>query len=124
MNTKRGSARRKQDWPECIPWTEPTEEYAPGAWRSPTHDNPTGVDDYPASHVAAGSVGDSYLGDVCPYCGVPLSWDEDVVTIDGDSGPFYTVNELRKPVAAYHPGCWRDRQAEVHGQRNALLTEF
>lgn len=119
-----GEYLRVENWPECIPPTEPTEEYAPQAWWQPTHDDPHGVDDYQHTHPDAASIGDDYMGDVCPYCGVPLRWTESVVLITGDRGTFHEVDDVDSPTPAYHPDCWRDRQAEIHGHENATLDAF
>lgn len=113
----------KSAWPECIPWMEPTREYAPAAWGEPTHDH-AGVDDYPHMHPAAASLGDAYLGDVCPYCGVPVAFTDRVVLATGGRGVLGELVAVDEVVPAYHPDCWRERQAEIHGHENARLDAF
>lgn len=115
---------RKENWPEAIPEMGPKREYGPYPWGRKTHDDPHDVDDYPNSHVDAASVGHYYMGDVCPYCGVPLSWAEKVVTIEGDCGEFSDVDDHDDPTPAYHPECWKERQAEIHGEENQNFGEF
>lgn len=110
---------RLENWPDCIPATEPTREFAPAAWRPPDHD-PEGVDDYPWSHPSAASVGDSYMGDVCPYCGVPLSIYEIVTTLDNETGRLHAVSPDDTPKPCYHRACWLERRG--HGE--ATLDEF
>lgn len=102
-----------ENWPEAIPNSGPHREYGPWPWSSPTHDDPHGVDRWPASHPDAASVGHSYMGDVCPYCGVPLNRRETVVLIDGMEGQFAEINPVAEPEPAYHPECWSERQHEV-----------
>ena len=105
---------RKEHWPEAIPEMGPKREYGPYPWGKKGHHDPDDLDDYPNSHPDAASVGETYMGDVCPYCGVPLDWIRDtVVTTDGDEGPFHEVNEIGNPVPAYHPECWRERRGET-----------
>lgn len=111
-------------WPEAIPEMGPKREYGPYPWGQKTHHDPHDVDDYPNSHPDAASCGDTYLGDVCPRCGVPLRWDEEVYTIGGTRGVFHEVDELDSPTPAYHIECYRDRQAEIHGLENTSLEDF
>lgn len=101
---------QKDNWPECIPWYGPKREYGPYPWSVPDHDDPDDLDDYPHMHPDSASVGDTYLGDVCPFCGVPLRWDEEVVLLDGSRGVFHEINELEEPEPAYHPECWAERR--------------
>jgi len=108
---------RKENWPEAIPWTGPKREYGPYPWSPP--DDPT--DNYPHTHPDAGSVGDTFLGDVCPWCGVPLRWDETVVLKEsGEKDVFHELNDLDSPKPAYHPDCWHERRAEL----NVGLSEY
>lgn len=112
---------RKDNWPEAIPPMGPKREHGPYPWGEPGHDDPDGLDDYPASHPDASSIGESYIGDVCPYCGVPLRWDETVVLADsGDYGVFRDISDLRSPEVAYHSECHAERRAAV----NHSLGEF
>lgn len=112
------------NWPECIPWTGPKRRYGPFPWGEVDHYDPHNLDDYPHHHPAAASVGDSYIGDVCPYCGVPLDFGDEVVLHDGQRGVFAELNDLDDPVPAYHPTCWRERQAEKHSLTNTTLGDF
>lgn len=111
------------NWPEAVPWMGPKRRYGPYPWGRPTHDD-EGLDDYPHRHIDANSCGDGFLGDVCPYCGVPLRWTEEVYLIDGTFGIFGAVDETDDPTPAYHPDCWRERQAEKHGNENTTRTEY
>lgn len=120
-----GEYLQKSNWPDCIPPTEPTQEYAPQAWWQPTHHDPHDVDAYQHTHPAAASIGYEYLGDVCPYCGVPLSWEEHVVLLDGRRGVLGELCEVDEVVPAYHPDCWRYRQADILvGDENASFDDF
>lgn len=102
----------KENWPEAIPNDGPKREYGPYTWGRISHEDPNALDDYPASHPDAASVGDVYLGDVCPYCGVPLAWTEQVVLLTGESGIFGDVDDLQEPTPAYHTDCWEQRREE------------
>lgn len=116
---------RKQNWPDAIPPMGPKREYGPYPWSPKAHHDPHDLDDYPHSHPDAASVGETYMGDVCPYCGVPLDWvNDEVVMFDGRRGQFCEVNDVDTPKPAYHPDCWRDRQAEKHGLENTTLGEY
>jgi len=112
------------NWPEAIPEMGPKREYGAYPWGRKTHDDPHDVDEYPNSHPDAASCGDTYLGDVCPYCGVPLRWDEPVSTIDGQQGQLHEVDDLNDPTPAYHVECYRSRQAEIHDTEGTTLQDF
>ena len=116
---------RKENWPEAVPNCGPSREYGPSAWAKKSHYDPEDIDDYAASHPAAASVGDVYMGDVCPYCGVPLAWTEKVVLITGTSGIYGTVDTVEAATPAYHPECW-DRRVEQGATPKGIktLTEF
>lgn len=112
------------NWPEAIPGMGPKREYGPYPWSAPTHYDDYDLDDYPHSHPDAGSVGGEYLGDVCPYCGVPLRWDEKVVLIGGTRGTFHEVDDLDSSTPAYHPDCYDDRDATIRRTENRSLDEW
>lgn len=114
----------KDAWPECIPTAPATDGGVPSPWPEKSHSDPHGVDSFPHSHPAADAVGEDYLGSVCPYCGVPLKWDEEVVTPDGDRGVFYQVDDDSGPTVGYHPPCWTERRAEVTRLTHTPLSEF
>jgi hypothetical protein len=115
----------KSRWPEAIPNCGPAREYGPKPWGRKTHYDPEGLDKYPASHPGAASVGDAYMGDVCPYCGVPLAWTERVVLITGTRGIYGSVDAVDEPTPAYHPECWDERVAEGATPKGIKsLTEF
>ena len=116
---RRSAYLRKENWPEAIPEMGPKREYGPYPWPLPDHD-PEGIDKYSHMHADAGSIGDTYLGDVCPWCGVPLSFSEEVVLQSGERGIFHELNEVDNPVPAYHPSCYMKRRGVV----NKELTEF
>lgn len=114
-------------WPEAIPFDGPKHPDCPepfAYYRADDDRLDPDLDPYPASHPAAASVGDTHLGDVCPRCGVPLDWLEEVVTIDGEAGVYSDVDETGDPTPAYHPDCWRERQAEASAAVNASLGDF
>lgn len=115
---------KKDNWPEAIPPMAPRREYGPYPWGQKHHHDPHDVDDYPSSHPDAGSIGHEYLGDVCPQCGVPLSWEEEVVTIQGNQGYFYDVNDLDSPTPAFHPECWKTRKAKINSIENYSIDDF
>jgi len=115
---------RIENWPEAIPPMGPKREYGPYCWGEKRHHDPHDLDGWPHSHPDAASVGDSYLGDVCPYCGKPLDWLGEVVLITGEKGVFAEVDETDDPTPAYHTDCWNDRQAEKHGLENTTLSEW
>jgi len=100
------------NWPECIPWTGPKREYGPYPWSRPDHDDPHDLDEYPHMHPDAGSIGEMYMGDVCPYCGVPVKWDAEVVLITGAKGTLHEVDTMADPTPAYHSDCWHEREQE------------
>jgi len=114
---------RKENWPECIPNCGPKREYGPYPWPPLTHDG-AGVDDYPDLHVDAQSIGAMYHGEVCPWCGVPLQGDEQVVTLEEEAGKLNDVSPVRDPATAYHPDCWNTRKRLLHEQRGETLTAF
>jgi len=113
-----------ENWPECIPGKYPKREYGPYAWPKKTHSDPYGLDDYPASHTDAMSIGGNYPGDVCPYCGVPLKNDVEYRSQDGEKGTVWDLARDDSTVPVYHKDCYRDREAEIHGHENASLGEF
>jgi len=114
----------KSNWPEAIPWMGPKREYGPYPWSGPVHDDPHNVDTYIHTHPDAASCGPYCMGDVCPYCGVPLSGKEGVYKITGESGRLDEITENRNPKPCYHPECWDKRQAEIHGQEHTTLGEW
>lgn len=121
---RRSAYLTRDNWPEAIPWTGPKRRSGPYPWGRPRHDDPYDLDDYPDLHPDAASVGGSYMGDVCPYCGVPLPNNQDVVLITGERGELCDVDDLHDPTPAYHPDCWRERQAEMHGLENTTLDDY
>lgn len=112
------------NWPEAIPWMGPKRENGPYPWHEPNHKDDHDLDDYPFSHADAASVGASYAGDVCPYCGVPLRLDESVVNLRGECGKLYEVSPDDAPVASYHEQCWKARNAKINSLENTSLTEW
>lgn len=116
-----GEYLTKSNWPECIPWMGPKREYGPYPWGEKIHSDPHGLDEYPASHPDAGSIGETYLGDVCPYCGVPLDWmNDEVVTLHGDRGVMGDLFDLQEHIPCYHPKCWSERNQQI----NHRITDF
>ena len=113
----------KSKWPEAIPHCGPKTEYGVYPWGNPTHDQ-YGIDDYPFSHPDAASLGDLYLGDVCPMCGVPLKGDEKVITKTGKRGELLDVSPCEKPEPAYHPDCYSKRDEILQRRKNAALSDF
>jgi hypothetical protein len=112
---------KRVNWPECIPEMGPKREHGPFPWADPSHDKINDkVDSYSMGHPAAGSVGYQYLGDVCPYCGVPIHMEEEVYRHDGEHGELGEITELDTPVPCYHVDCWHDRRDEL----NQNLTEW
>lgn len=105
---------RAENWPEAIPWTGPKREYGPYPWGRPDHDDPHGLDTYPHTHPDAASVGENYLGDVCPYCGTPLRWDEVVVQREDGRGRLCDLDDPSDPTPSYHPQCAAERRQELH----------
>lgn len=123
-SNRRAKYLQKENWPECIPWTYPKREYGPYPWEIPSHDT-EGVDKYMSYHVDAASLGDYYLGDVCPYCGVPIASTETVVKEDGTRGVLHemdVIHTVGTPV--YHPECWKERRAELNKRTNSALDEY
>jgi len=114
----------KSNWPEAIPPMEPKREWGPYSWSEPKHDNPHSVDDYHYTHPTAASVGELYMGDVCPYCGVPLKCDESVVNINGQTGQLIDVSPNEKPVPCYHRECWINRHKDIQEIENQTLGEW
>jgi len=114
----------RSKWPDAIPPMGPKREYGPYPWGDIRHENKFGIDNYPHSHPNAASVGEIYMGDVCPVCGTPLRYDEDVVNIRGNSGELHAVSPDQNPIPCYHPDCWENRQSEIAEQENRTLTEF
>jgi hypothetical protein len=114
----------KENWPEAIPRMGPKREYGPYPWGEIRHENPHGVDEYPHSHPAAASIGDLFIGDVCPKCGVPLKYTQQVVNINDTEGELHAVSPDENPIPCYHPGCWQERQATINSIENASLGDF
>lgn len=115
---------RKENWPEAIPWTGPKREYGPYPWSQTNHHDPHDLDDYNWTHPAAASIGDLYMGDVCPYCGVPLQYDESVVNIHGEDGELWDVSPDESPNPCYHADCWTERKATINQKENQQLGDF
>lgn len=113
MPREQGAYLRKANWPECIPWTEPTREYWPQAWWGPTLPGDDSPDTYNSSHPAAGSLGDLYFGDVCPYCGVPVRMDEEVIGEDGTRGEVWDVSPDEDQQPVYHRECYMERRGHT-----------
>ena len=113
-----------EHWPEAIPVMGPKRQYGPHPWGTPTHEDEYGLDTYPNAHPDAASIGHQYLGDVCPYCGVPLRFTETVVLLTGERGEFHEIDDVADPTPAYHPDCWTEREAERHRQENKTLTQY
>jgi hypothetical protein len=108
---------RKENWPEAIPWTGPRRAYGPYSWGKADIDGCK----YPSNHPDAASIGHNYIGDVCPWCGVPLhGTDEEVVLHNGSEGTLIELTELGDPEPAFHPGCY----TKWRGRDNAQLTEW
>ena len=114
----------KENWPEAVPPMGPKREYGPHPWGQINHENKYGIDEYPFSHPAAASVGEMYMGDVCPICGVPLRYDETVVNIRGKKGELYEVSPDKSPLPCYHSDCWDERKQQIAQKENKQLTEF
>lgn len=123
---REGAYLRTENWPDAIPNCGPKREYGPYPWGNPTHD-PKDADPYPHSHPDAASIGPRHLGDVCRWCGVPLSMDDEVVLINGERGVFEVVEDLwteDDPPPAYHPDCYVERRQTVGQTYNQTLDEF
>lgn len=114
----------KENWPEAIPWYGPKREYGPYPWGESDHHDPHDMDEYHWTHPAAASISDIHMGDVCPYCGVPLRYDENVVNINGNEGQLWEVSPDDSPKPCYHEDCWSERQAKIHQIENSSLIEF
>lgn len=114
----------KQNWPEAIPWMGPRREYGVYPWGEPRHYDPHGMDDYIHTHPDAASIGELYMGDVCPYCGVPLRFDETVVNNNGQEGELHEVSPDEAPIPCYHKDCWNERQAKINRLENKTLGDF
>lgn len=119
-----GAYLNPENWPEAIPECGPAREYGPTPWGPKRHDDPNDVDDYPSHHPDAASCGDTYMGDVCPWCGVPLDMMEDVVLASGESGQFIELSDIAEPEVAYHPTCWTERGATIADMNYRTLDEF
>lgn len=116
---------KKENWPEAIPPMGPKREYGPYPWGEKAHHDPRDIDDYQSTHPDAASIGETYMGDVCPYCGVPLDWaNDEVVLLDGSRGTFCDINEIGEPEPAYHPKCWLERQATIKAQENRSISDY
>lgn len=115
---------QRDNWPEAVPGMGPQRKHGPWPWPEKQHHDPHDLDDYPHTHIDACSIGDDFIGDVCPYCGVPLQRSETVVLHDGTKGTFYEINEVDNPVPAYHPECWKERHAEEMQLSNYTLGRF
>lgn len=114
----------RENWPDAIPPMGPAREYGPYPWPEKSHYDPNDLDDYPNSHVEAASCGDTYMGDVCPYCGVPVRLDNELVNIHGERGQGFDVSPHDNPVPLYHPDCWTEREAEVKQIENQTLDQY
>jgi len=91
------------EWPDCI-----------DDWGEKSHDDPNDVDSYPAFHPRAAHVGKMFFGDVCPFCGTPLSWGEEVRLGDGIEGTLGNLIGIQNhDRVAYHPKCYYRRQGEL-----------
>ena len=106
-----GSYLEKENWPECIP-DEGDHVHPPEPWREITHED-QGVDSYPHMHLDACSLGGEYAGDICPYCGVPLSYREKVYTVDGELGELCDVSSEDDIKPCYHKKCYSERKAQI-----------
>lgn len=115
---------RRENWPEAIPEMGPKREYGPYPWGQKTHHDPHDLDDYPSHHADAASVGGKYAGDVCPYCGVPLKNDEEVLNQDGRRGTIWDLAHDNVAVPLYHPDCYHERRATIRRMENRSLDEW
>jgi len=115
---------QRDNWPDAIPWTGPKREYGPCPWTEPTHHDPHGLDDYPHVHPDAASIGHSYHGDVCPYCGVPLRWDETVTLVDGTQGVYHDIEDIDSPTPAYHLECYDKRRGTIQQREHKTLDKW
>lgn len=115
---------KKENWPEAIPPTGPKREYGPEPWFSKVHPDPHNLDDYPSSHPDAASIGYQYGGDVCPYCGVPLENDVELVDQTGQTGTIWDLARDDVTIPVYHPECWKARRADRRRKENASLAEY
>lgn len=114
----------KENWPEAIPPMGPKREYGPQPWWKPSHDELDEADNYQYTHPAAASIGDLYMGDVCPWCGVPLRYDETVTNVHGTRGELYEVSPDEEPVPCFHVDCWEERMAEIGQRDHQTLEDF
>jgi hypothetical protein len=107
---------QQSNWPEAIPNCGPKREYGPCPWGDP----PTEIDTYAPSHPDACSIGDSYTGHTCPWCGVPIdARNDEVRTADGEIGTVWDIEARRDDfvMTAYHKTCWYKR---AHRQNSTL----
>ena len=112
---------KKERWPDAIPEMGPKRLYGPYPWGEKYHYDPHDLDSYPNSHPDAASVGDFYMGDVCPFCGVPVSLDSELVNIHGERGAGWDISPDDDPIPIYHPDCWTERKARENQIVNHTL---
>jgi len=129
MSPTAGEAERlsyltASDWPEAIEQADTDTDTAPEPFAEKSHDDPFDVDRYPASHPDAASVGDVYLGDVCPWCGTPIRCDMTVVNSEGETGHMMDVSPNDDPIPCYHPLCWWRRKKKLRPIAHRTLDEF
>lgn len=115
---------RKDNWPDAIPNSYPKREYGPYPWTETSHDDPHDLDPFNYSHPDAASIGHKYVGDVCPYCGVPLQYEGTVINHNGERGELFEISPDENPVPCYHIDCWQERQAQVHKIENKTLGDY
>lgn len=91
------------EWPDRV-----------GEWPEKDHDDPDDVDNYPTFHPRAAHVGRMFFGDVCPFCGTPLSWGDEVRLGNGTEGTLGNLIDIQDhDQPAYHPKCYYYRQGEL-----------
>jgi hypothetical protein len=115
---------RKEKWPAAIPWMGPKREHGPYPWPEKSHHDPHDLDEYPHRHIDAASCGDTYMGDVCPYCGVPVRLDTELVNINGNQGIGFEISPDNNPIPLYHPDCWQEREKTVNQLENRTLDAY
>lgn len=75
---------------------------------------------YPIYYLDAASLSDLHGGDICPRCGEPLKYGEEVVSYSGERGTVLELAEKDVSVPLYHPPCRR----ELTVGKNDSLEDF
>lgn len=103
---------KRENWPEAVPWTGPRREHGVYPWG----ESDVEACEYPQHHPDAASISHDDLGDVCPWCGVPIRYYGETIRLHtGTKGELCDLLDLNEHEPAFHPDCyveWKGRDEQ------------